>query len=300
MRGALEELLQLGEALHACSATRGSRPTGRRPSLASSPPLAKIHEMPLRQSGRRCRSRTGCRCVERLARVSLNSSSVVGTVDAGCRPDVLAVEDVARTEVVRQRVVRAVDRADLDEGLEQLVAAELVVHVADVAERTDVGERRRPGVADLGDVGGVLGVGKRGGELGESVAPALLLDGEGAAGGILVLGLEVVAQRVGGVATHQPERDVLPVPAEPPSLPPSLPVVAQQPARTRAAAVASAARPAIPSLHCGFLTLVRWVWVPCVGAGVSGVYETPSCPERTMTAAPRRTMSLAPARSSGA
>ena len=66
----------------------------------------------------------------------------LGHLDASSLVDVLAVEHVAGAEVVRQRVVLAVHLADLDEGLQQLVAAEFCVQVGDVGEGADVGERR--------------------------------------------------------------------------------------------------------------------------------------------------------------
>ena len=57
--------------------------------------------------------------------------------------------DVYKRQVVGQRVVGAVDLADLNERGQQVVAAELVVHVADIEECAGVGEGRRLAVADL-------------------------------------------------------------------------------------------------------------------------------------------------------
>ena len=182
--------------------------------LARSPPLAKIQEMPLRQSWPPMKKPEKFLMsrgffVAIVFTAALNSSRVFGVVDAGLLPDVLAHEHVARAEVVGQRVLLAVDAAGLDEGREQLAAAELLVHVAHVAERADVGEGRGLGVAELDDVGSVLGVGERRGQLRDEVAPGLLLDLEGRPGLGLEGVLEVGPQLVRRVTAGEPQGDRL-------------------------------------------------------------------------------------------
>ncbi len=182
--------------------------------LASSPPLAKTQEMPLRQSWPP-RKKPEKSLISRgffvvmVFTAVLNSSRVVGVLTPGLLPDVGAGEHVARAEVVGQRELLAVDRADVDEGLEQLGAAELLVEVGDVAEGADVGERRGLRVAELGDVGRVLRVGQRGRQLGDDVAPALLLDLERGAGLRLEGVLQVGPQLLGRVTADDPEGDRL-------------------------------------------------------------------------------------------
>jgi len=89
--------------------------------------------------------------------------------DAGLGPDILAVEHVARSEVVRQRVVLPVDLAGRHEGRQQLGAAERLVLAGDVEERADVGERGRLRVAHFRDVRRVVLVRQRRRELGHNV-----------------------------------------------------------------------------------------------------------------------------------
>ncbi len=146
----------------------------------------------------------------------------------------------------------------------------------------------------------------------------LLLDGEGAAGGRVVLVLQVLAQLIGGVATHDPERDVLVLGAfgvEPRGVVRSTgggrrrrsrraPVPSAE-ERERLRASSSWCLPFVSSLgvRVGRVTHPGGTGVPGVArtvrpvapGGTSGAMalrqDTPSCPDRTMTAAPRRTMS---------
>ncbi len=182
--------------------------------FARSPPLAKTHEMPLRQSWPPMKKPEkfsvprGFFCGDGLHRgVELLERRRLG--DAGLLPHVGAREDVARAEVVGEGVLLAVDRARLDEAGEQLGTAELVVHVGDVEEGADVGEGRALGVAELDDVGAVGGVREGRRQLGDEVTPRLLLDGQGRAGPALEGVDEVGAQLVAGVTPGEPEGDGL-------------------------------------------------------------------------------------------
>jgi hypothetical protein len=187
--------LQLGQTLDGCWGPRGWRPTSRRslpgevaavgedPGDAVAPVLAADEEAGEVLDVARVVLRD-----LRDGRVELVERRRLG--DAGFLPHVLAHEHVPRAEVVGQRVLLAVDRPGVDEGLEQLVATEGVVLVGDVEEGADVGERGALGVAQLDDVRGVRGIRQGGRQLGDEVTPRLLLDLQGRAG----VGLERVRE----------------------------------------------------------------------------------------------------------
>src|SRR5690606_28652562 len=85
---------------------------------------------------------------------------------------------------------------------------QVALDVTEIGEQSGVGEAERLGVADLDDVGSVVGR-QRGGVGVRDVVPGLLLDGEGPPF-VLVLErlLEVVAGRLRRVSAHEPYRQI--------------------------------------------------------------------------------------------
>ena len=87
---------------------------------------------------------------------STNSSIVVGHLEPGCLEQVGAVDDDAGAGVVGHAVELAVVGARLDQALQQVVAAEVVLVVGEVDQRAGGLERLGLGVAQLDDVGAVV------------------------------------------------------------------------------------------------------------------------------------------------